>query len=121
MAAPSSGTPEMWIRKIQSLGFGALNDGETLEFAPGLNVVYGLNEAGKSTWHTALMVAICGFRRKAGRAGPQQRAIERYQPWGGGPWGIAVEIGCGTDGYRIQRDLQTGHCTISDLQFGKPF
>src|SRR4051794_13469544 len=111
----------MWIRKIRSLGFGALHDGDTLDFDSGLNVIYGRNETGKSTWHTALMVAICGFRKKSGKPGPQQKAIERYQPWGGGAWGVAVEIGCGEDGYRIQRDLLTAHCTVSDLAFGKPF
>src|SRR5262245_34235059 len=105
----------MWIQNVRALGFGALEDGASLDFSPGMNVVYGVNEAGKSTWQTALMVAICGYRKKAGRAGADRRAIERYQPWGGGNWGVAADIWCGSDGYRIHRNLHTGNCTISDL------
>lgn len=111
----------MWLKHVRSLGFGALKEGEALDFEPGLNVVYGRNEAGKSTWHTALLVGICGFRRKAGRPGPQQRAIERYQPWDGGHWGVALDICLEKNGYRISRDLVTGGCTVADLEFGAPY
>lgn len=56
--------------KILSLhidGFGKLNDRD-LSFKDGLNVVYGRNEAGKSTLHTFIRGMLFGIERQRGRA-----------------------------------------------------
>ena len=45
----------MWFRKVTAGAFGRLRD-ETLRFGGDLNIVYGPNESGKSTWHAALTV-----------------------------------------------------------------
>ena len=52
--------------KILSLhidGFGKLNDRD-LSFKDGLNVVYGRNEAGKSTLHTFIRGMLFGIERQ---------------------------------------------------------
>ena len=37
---------------VRAISFGPLHD-STLEFKPGFNLIYGPNEAGKSSWHAA--------------------------------------------------------------------
>ena len=59
----------MRITRVRIDRFGPFRDRE-LELAPGLTVVHGPNEAGKSTWHAALLAALCGQRR--GRGKPRQ-------------------------------------------------
>ncbi len=51
-------------------GFGALA-GRTFEFGPGLNVVVGANEAGKSTLAAAIIASLYGADRRR----------EHYRPW----------------------------------------
>ena len=61
--------------KILSLhidGFGKLNDRD-LSFKDGLNVVYGRNEAGKSTLHTFIRGMLFGIERQRGRASKKDR------------------------------------------------
>ncbi|MPZ51074.1 MAG: AAA family ATPase, partial [Dehalococcoidia bacterium] len=55
---------------------------ETLHLTPGLNIVYGPNEAGKSSWHAALYPGLCGIRRGQGRHSVEDQAFaERHRPW----------------------------------------
>ncbi len=49
----------MLVRWVKAVAFGGLVD-QTLNLRPGMNVVVGPNESGKSTWHAALFAAICG-------------------------------------------------------------
>ena len=56
--------------KILSLhidGFGKLHD-QDISFQDGMNVVYGKNEAGKSTLHTFIKGMLFGLERQRGRA-----------------------------------------------------
>ena len=56
--------------KILSLhidGFGKFHDRD-ISFEDGLNVVYGKNEAGKSTLHTFIKGMLFGIERQRGRA-----------------------------------------------------
>lgn len=80
----------MLIRKLDIRGFGRLNT--PFVFEPGLNVVVGANESGKSTLHDALLRALFGFTRGerakyGGRAKKEQR-----RPWDGLPFGLIVEL-----------------------------
>ena len=60
-------------------GFGKFH-GYSLEFAPGVNIIYGRNEAGKSTLHKFLGAMLFGFDQKPGRSG--KRALyEALEPW----------------------------------------
>ena len=52
----------MRIERLDVGAFGALAN-RSFEFAPGLTLVHGANEAGKSTLHQALYFALCGTRR----------------------------------------------------------
>ena len=68
--------------KILSLhidGFGKLNDLD-LSFEDGLNVLYGKNEAGKSTLHTFIRGMLFGIERQRGRASKND-TYSRFEPW----------------------------------------
>lgn len=71
----------MRIERVVARAFGPFR-GETLELAQGMTVVVGANEAGKSSWHAALRLAITGVRRGRGRATAADAAVEaRHRPW----------------------------------------
>ena len=91
----------MRFESIEAYAFGSLRSA-SLELAPGMNVVHGANEAGKSTWHAALYAGLCGLRRGKGRAARADVQFERrHRPWDGdGGWevGAVVEL---ADGRRV--------------------
>jgi exonuclease SbcC len=71
----------MRIQRVVARAFGPFVD-RTLELAPGMTVVAGPNEAGKSSWHAALRLAITGLRRGKGPGTAAERALaERHRPW----------------------------------------
>jgi exonuclease SbcC len=71
----------MRIERVVAVAFGPFR-GETLDLAPGLNVISGPNEAGKSSWHAAVRAAICGARRARGRPGEADAAFAAlHRPW----------------------------------------
>ena len=71
--------------------FGKLN-GDTLAPGPGLTVITGSNEAGKSTWCAFLRAMLYGLdtreRDKAGALADKNR----YQPWSGAPMSGQLEL-----------------------------
>ncbi len=95
----------MWFSKIHVRAFGPLKD-QGLEFEPGLNIVHGPNESGKSTWHAALAAALCGLRRGRGRDTTREAFEERHRPWDGGnddPWFVQAGVML-DDGRHIEID-----------------
>jgi len=63
----------LWITSVQLPAFGRFR-GEEFTFRPGMNLVCGKNEAGKSTLLAAIAGTIFGFRREK----------DRFVPWDGG-------------------------------------
>jgi DNA repair protein SbcC/Rad50 len=71
----------MRIERVVARAFGPLLN-EVLELGPGMSVVAGPNESGKSTWHAALRLAITGVRRGKGPGTLAERQLaERHRPW----------------------------------------
>jgi exonuclease SbcC len=71
----------MRVDSVTARAFGPFR-GEQLDLAPGLTVVAGPNEAGKSTWHAAVRAAICGMPRRRGRAtAAEQEFADLHRPW----------------------------------------
>ena len=102
--------------------FGLLR-GSSLALGPGLNVVHGSNEAGKSTWLDALVVGLVGIRRGPGRRAAEAEFLARRRPWDDleGDFGVRVVVELG-DGRRVElgRDLAANLGTATDLTTGRP-
>src|SRR6478752_1011845 len=105
----------MRINTVRATAFGPFRN-QTLELAPGLNVVHGPNEAGKSSWFAATYAGLAGRRRAKGAGTVVQREFSRrHKPWSGSQWraGVIVTLDNGTL-LAIDHDLARGESTIVD-------
>lgn len=68
----------MWIEKIELKNFGKFQD-KQITFSKGLNVIYGANEAGKTTIHSFLLGMLFGMEKSRGRR--KEDAYDAYEPW----------------------------------------
>ena len=107
----------MRIRRVTAIAFGPFKD-QSLEFTDGLTVLYGKNEAGKSSWHAAIYAAVCGI--KSGKGKPKkadQEFRDRHRPWDGGGWKVEALLSLEAPGDRdrgieIVRDLDLKASTV---------
>lgn len=60
-------------------GFGKFHD-RTISFQDGINIIYGKNEAGKSTLHTFIRGMLFGIERGRGRAA-RNDLYSKFEPW----------------------------------------
>ena len=91
----------MRFESITSRAFGPLRN-ETLTLVPGMNVVHGANESGKSSWHAALQAALCGAKLKGPLTNQVKEFVRQRRPWRGtGEWDVEVVITL-ADGRRIE-------------------
>ncbi|NOX29739.1 MAG: AAA family ATPase, partial [Actinobacteria bacterium] len=109
----------MRFRRVKAQAFGPLVDAE-LEFGEGLTVVWGPNEAAKSSWHSAMYAALCGRRRRSGRSVADEDFRQRHQPWGGDRWAVSADIDL-DDGRHvsISRDLANRQSDVLDVTLGR--
>ena len=69
----------MVIRRLKIKNFGRIQN-KDMEFSPGINVLYGENESGKTTTHTFIRSMFYGVRRLRGKAA-QNDTYTKYEPW----------------------------------------
>lgn len=69
----------MQIREAKIFNFGKLQN-KNISFAPGINVIYGKNEAGKTTLHTFLKAMLFGMEKGRGRTAANSD-YSQYEPW----------------------------------------
>lgn len=84
----------MIIKELELTHFGKFT-GEKIDFGDGINVIYGPNEAGKTTVYTAIGALLFGIDKKRGRSA-QTDAYTTYQPWENKTWyeaGMKFETG----------------------------
>ena len=100
----------MRFESVKAYSFGPFKN-QTLELAPGMNVVFGPNEAGKSSWHAALYAGLCGMRRARGRMLKSDAEFaELHKPWDNDTsWDVGAVIKL-DDGRRVElrHDLAGG-------------
>lgn len=69
----------MQIREAEIFNFGKIHK-RKFSFGPGINVIYGPNEAGKSTLHAFLLGMLFGLEKGRGRSVASE-GYQRYEPW----------------------------------------
>jgi uncharacterized protein YhaN len=74
----------MKIEKLNIYGFGK-HENVTVDFGPGITVLYGLNEAGKTTIQQFILHILFGFPQK-------NNVLLRYEPKSGGKYGGQVHL-----------------------------
>jgi len=74
----------MKIEKLNIYGFGK-HENVTVDFGSGITVLYGLNEAGKTTIQQFILHILFGFPQK-------NNALLRYEPKSGGKYGGQVHL-----------------------------
>ena len=91
----------MWFESVTAHAFGPF-EGQAKKFGPGMNVVHGPNESGKSTWHAAVYAGLCGMRRARGRRKREdQEFADRHRPWDGESWEVGSVVAL-EDGKRVE-------------------
>jgi hypothetical protein len=112
----------MRIERIVARAFGPFQ-GKTLELGPGMTVVAGPNESGKSSWHAALRLAITGVRRGKGPGTAAERQlVERHRPWDQPErWEVEARLAL-DDGRTIDISQDLGGkvaCRAIDVELGR--
>lgn len=95
----------MKLLDLHISGFGKFHDRD-LTFEDGLNIVYGKNEAGKSTLHTFIRSMLFGMERGRGRAS-RNDTYSRCEPWEQtAAYGGWLRLEQNGTVYRIERSFQ---------------
>ena len=110
----------MKLLELHVHGFGKFHD-LTLSFEDGINVIYGKNEAGKSTLHTFIRAMLFGIERQRGRASKND-LYSRFEPWeNSGAYQGWLRLEHDSHIYRIERTFQKNkkECIIVNETLGK--
>lgn len=112
----------MLFNKLHLDYFGRFHDYE-IDLHPGINLIYGDNEAGKSTIHTFIKGMLFGIERARGRAAASKEDIyTRYLPWDyPGAYRGFMDIEIDEKKYRIHRSFHANDksFTVTDLETGR--
>lgn len=91
----------MKLIRCQIVRFGCLSEKE-IRFEDGVNLFYGENGAGKSTFAVFLKAMLYGFPGNK-KSGITDNERKRYRPWNGGRYGGALEWETDGKQYRVER------------------
>lgn len=85
-------------------GFGKFHNCN-VQFEDGINIIYGKNEAGKSTLHTFIRCMLFGLERGRGRAA-RNDLYSKYEPWQNkGAYGGFIRLEKDGMVYRLERNF----------------
>lgn len=112
----------MLITKLKLNYFGKFHNRE-IELKPGINLIYGVNEAGKSTIHSFIKGMLFGIERLRGRGSASKEDIyTRYLPWDyPGAYNGSMDIQIGEKQYRLLRSFHANdkYFSVLDLSTGR--
>lgn len=112
----------MVFNRLNLKYFGRFQNQE-IELKPGINLIYGENEAGKSTIHTFIKGMLFGIERARGRAVATKEDIyQKYLPWDyPGAYGGFMDISIDDKAYRIERSFHANdkYFKIYNLETGR--
>lgn len=112
----------MLISKLKLNYFGKFYNHE-IQLKPGINIIYGDNEAGKTTLHTFIKGMLFGIERMRGRGATSKEDIyNRYLPWDyPGAYSGSMDIIIEDKEYRLIRSFHAHNksFTVRDLSTGR--
>lgn len=104
----------MKIERLEVKGFGRLKD-LALDLEPGINIIFGHNECGKSTLQAFIKAMLYGL--KGGRTGKDGLLppLKRYRPWSGMSFGGIIQYRLSDNSsYRVERNFLSNSTRIFD-------
>lgn len=97
----------MILKELILKNFGKFS-GESISFAPGIHVIYGPNEAGKTTMYHAISGLLFGIDKQRGRAA-RNDIYTTYQPWENKTWyEAALRFQAGEKDFCLTRNFYQG-------------
>lgn len=94
----------MIIKKIKIKGFGKFKD-KNLDFSPGVQVVYGPNEAGKSTLMELVKLMFYSRRKGTSTSSEDKILRSKFLPWDKSSMCAAMEFNHEGDDYFLQKEI----------------
>lgn len=107
----------MWIEKLEIKGFGKLNQA-SFHFTNGLNVIFGTNEAGKTSLQTFIKAMFYGLKNGRNSKEGSLPLLKRYKPWGVADYSGSMEYRSDSgEIYRIERNFSNNTVRVYDSFF----
>lgn len=104
----------MIINRLNLLNFGKFKDKE-IEFSNGINLIYGHNEAGKSTMHKFIEGMLYGFHTSNGKAENNWLGdMEKFNPWTEECYNGELFYSQNGENVKIYRDFYSNDVKITD-------
>ncbi len=107
----------MWVERLEIRGYKRLS-GE-FDFDRRLSIICGVNEAGKSSMHDAVVRALFGFSRSERRRSGGSSELERCAPWNGNPYALHATVSTNGGRLRLEWDLNDHEVTVRNLDSGE--
>ena len=97
-------------------GFGTYRDRE-IPLHPGLNIIHGKNESGKTTMTRFVESVLYGFSDAVSEEAAKDR--EKYKPWDGGSYKGTLVYDCQGHRIAVTRDFADDTLRMTDLDSGQ--
>lgn len=92
----------MYIKQLKLKNFGRFNN-KTIDFGPGINLIYGENESGKTTIFHFIKSMLFGIERQRGKASKND-VYNLYEPWNNALFYEGeLKFNAGDRNFRIER------------------
>lgn len=109
----------MRVDKLHLQDFGQFHD-KDITLAPGINVIYGANEAGKSTTKDFIVDMMYGIDKSRG-VGARFDHYEQKKPINGSAFSGAMQVSVNGNDYLVERNFSRAEkkTTVRDLETGR--
>lgn len=97
----------MLLKELNIIGFGKFKN-ESLILKEGINLIYGENEAGKSTLHSFIDGMFYGFLKPNVKSALYLDEHEKYNPWDKSRYAGVIHFEHEGKSYRIERNFAKG-------------
>jgi DNA repair protein SbcC/Rad50 len=108
------------IKRLNIEGYGKLSN-LTINFNDGVNMIFGMNEAGKTTLKRCILSLLYG-QKEAGRSIGRHNEREQMKPWDGSPYKASITYALKNGRtFTVVRDFEDGTVKVIDVGTGKNF